>query len=164
MKDVANLSLLVRLPLIVMRYSSRLSVVVLIGLSSITYSWAAQDAPLVVVVNQASGVNQLSKKEVVDIFMGRYNRFPNGQIAYPVDLPSGSIEKTHFYKLLVNQSERKIQSYWSRLLFSGRAKPPEASESLPDAVNYVVSNEEAIAYLPRTLITPEMKIVFQFSS
>lgn len=164
MKEVATLSLLTRIFQVMMRRLSRLVVCVLFCLFNAAYSWAAPDEPLVVVVNQASGVDTLTKKEVVDIFMGRYNRFPNGQVAYPVDLPSGSSGKSHFYMQLVNQSERKIQSYWSRLLFSGRAKPPEASASLPDVVNYVESNEEAIAYLPRTLITPEMKIVFQFSS
>ncbi|WP_218310784.1 hypothetical protein [Alteromonas antoniana] len=164
MKEVAIFSLLTRLLQVMVQRASWLMVCILLCLSSATVSQAAQDEPLVVVVNQASGVDTLTKKEVVDIFMGRYNRFPNGQVAYPVDLPQGSSGKSHFYMQLVNQSERKIQSYWSRLLFSGRAKPPEASESLPDVVNYVVSNEEAIAYLPRTLITSEMKIVFQFSS
>lgn len=164
MKKVATLSLLYRLAQLMMQCASRLLVCVLCCLFITANSLAAQDESLVVVVNQASGVDALTKKEVVDIFMGRYNRFPNGEIAYPVDLPSGSSGKARFYMQLVNQSERKIQSYWSRLLFSGRAKPPEASESLPEVVNYVVSNEEAIAYLPRTLITPEMKIVFQFSS
>ncbi|WP_414830178.1 hypothetical protein [Alteromonas sp. H39] len=164
MKYVVTTSLQTRLSQLVMLSASRLMIGVLFCLSITPYGLAAQDESLVVVVNQASGVETLTKKEVVDIFMGRYNRFPNGQIAYPVDLPSGSSGKSYFYKQLVNQSERKIQSYWSRLLFSGRAKPPEASKSLPDVVNYVVSNEEAIAYLPRTLITPEMKIVFQFSS
>lgn len=162
MNDDPILAPLIRLSRLIAQSASRMVICALLCLSSLS-SWAAEGA-LVVVVNQASGIDSLTKKEVVDIFMGRYNRFPNGEMAYPIDLPSGSTGKSYFYKQLVNQSERKIQTYWSRLLFSGRAKPPETGESVPDVVNYVLSNKEAIAYLPRPMITPEMKIVFQFSS
>ncbi|WP_100658771.1 hypothetical protein [Alteromonas flava] len=117
---------------------------------------------LVVVVNKNSNIAELSKKEVIDIYMGRYVRFPNGDPVKPIDFPENSNTKQQFYKLLVNQDERKIKSYWSRLLFSGRAKPPVETSDAAEVVELLVNKTDSLAYVDRSLVTPEMKIVYQF--
>jgi hypothetical protein len=115
---------------------------------------------LVVVVNAASSVQNLSKKQVIDIYMGRFNTFPDGTAAQPIDFPSGSREKQLFYERLVGKDEQKVKAYWSRLLFSGRATPPVKAESKLDVIN-LISNQH-LAYLDARDVTPEMKIVYQF--
>lgn len=118
--------------------------------------------PLVVVVNKTNEISQLSKKQVIDIYMGRYLSFPDGKSVSPIDFPANSDIKQSFYLMLVNQSERKIKSYWSRLLFSGRAKPPIEAKSQENAIFLVEQTSDAIAYLLREQVTSEMKIVYQF--
>ncbi|WP_240615599.1 hypothetical protein [Alteromonas facilis] len=117
---------------------------------------------LVVVVNKNSAVEELTKKEVIDIYMGRYVSFPNGEPAKPIDFPANSEIKQRFYQMLVNQDERKIKSYWSRLLFSGRAKPPIETDSSDEVVTLLSTEYSGLAYVERELVTPEMRIVYQF--
>ena len=127
------------------------------------YTDEAVTRDVVVVVNKANNVDALSKKQVIDIYMGRYVSFPDGSPAEPVDFPSNTNEKATFYLTLVNKEERKIKSYWSRLLFSGRAKPPIEADSFQDVVSFVEQNQDAIAYIPRSGVTSEMKIVYDFN-
>ncbi|MDM7862341.1 hypothetical protein QTP81_17165 [Alteromonas sp. ASW11-36] len=117
---------------------------------------------LVVVVHAGNAIEALSKKQVIDIYMGRYSSFPNGQPAAPIDFPDESVEKALFYQLLVNQDLRKIRSYWSRLLFSGRAKPPRELETASEIAQYLDTDINTLAYVPRSQVTTEMKIVYQF--
>ncbi len=121
----------------------------------------AMRAQLVVVVNKESNIQSLTKKEIVDIYMGRYQSFPNGSPALPIDFPAQTEIKSDFYAKLVNLSENKIQSYWSRLLFSGRAQPPKILDNSQQIVELLSENNAAIAYIPEQYVTEEMKIVYQ---
>lgn len=101
----------------------------LIALVGVGVSVQAQESnpsnpdSLVVVVSTQNAIDNLDKKQLIDIFMGRFKSFPNGDSVTPIDYFAGSSQRKAFYELLVGKSERKINAYWSRLLFSGRATP-----------------------------------------
>lgn len=130
-------------------------------LSMLLLSVNASTTEFVVVVNKDNTINTLSKREVIDIYMGRYLTFPDGEKSQPLDLPAQSALKNDFYKKLVNKNEQKINAYWARLLFSGRAKPPSPSTSVEDALNKVAASQFAIGYIPRSQITDAVKVVYQ---
>lgn len=140
----------------------RNSMSLLIPFCLIFSSYLHANESLVVVVNKANQISLLSKKQIIDIYMGRYLSFPDGESVSPIDFPTNSNIKQQFYLQLVNQNERKIKSYWSRLLFSGRAKPPKEAQSLENAIVLIEQTSDAIAYLSREQVTSEMKIVFEF--
>ena len=94
--------------------------------------------------------------------MGRYLTFPDGEVSQPLDLPAQSTLKNDFYHQLVNKSEQKINAYWARLLFSGRAKPPSQTTSVEDALNKVEASKFAIGYIPKSQVTDTVKVVYQF--
>lgn len=118
---------------------------------------------LVVVVNKNNTTNSLSKNEVIDIYMGRYITFPDGGNAKPLDLPSQSDYKNAFYLQLVKQTESKINAYWARLLFSGRAKPPESVSSVEEALQQLQNSEKVIAYIPESEMTDNLKVVYRLN-
>jgi hypothetical protein len=132
----------------------------LVGIVTPTFSQNADS--LVVVVNSKSPTNSLTKKELIDIYMGRFNKFPNGESVTPIDFNSGSIHREMFYESLVAKSERKINAYWSRLLFSGRATPPQKAASASDVASIIQNNTNALAYLLASDVQPGMKIVYEF--
>lgn len=43
------------------------------------------DTDLVVVMNTNSGIERLSRDQVINIFLGRFRQLPNGATALPVD-------------------------------------------------------------------------------
>ena len=124
--------------------------------------YSIQSNALVVIVNKNCNINSLTKRQVVDIYMGRFNTFPNGENVTPVDLPSQSVLKSQFYMQLVQQNEKKINSYWARLLFSGSAKPPKIIESVDDIISQILKNNEMMAYIPESEVKQGVKVVFKF--
>ncbi|WP_223271547.1 hypothetical protein [Colwellia hornerae] len=133
----------------------------MIGLA--LFNLDAVSTEFVVVVNKDNAINSLSKREVIDIYMGRYLTFPDGEMAQPLDLPSESLLKNDFYLQLVNKNEQKINAYWARLLFSGRAKPPISAISIEDALKKLDSSPYSIGYIPVNQLTDAVKVVYRFN-
>ncbi|MBE3673986.1 MULTISPECIES: hypothetical protein [Pseudoalteromonas] len=139
-----------------------LFITALLPLCLLFMSFYAKSTEFVVVVNKSNAINALSKREIIDIYMGRYLTFPDGETSKPLDLPAQSTLKNDFYLQLVNKNEQKINAYWARLLFSGRAKPPTPSTSVEDAINKIAASQFAIGYIPLSQVTDEVKVVYTF--
>ena len=117
---------------------------------------------LVVVVGKNNSINSLSKTQIIDIYMGRYSTFPNGIAAKPLDRIAGSPEKQQFYQALVNKNEAKINAYWARLLFSGRASPPSNFATDTEMLEELRSSAQAIGYVLESEVDDSMKVVYRF--
>lgn len=124
---------------------------------------AAARADLVVVANPKSGIDRMTREEVVFVFMGRWRHLPSGIAALPVDQPIDSSERTAFYRQLVNKSPSEIKAYWSRLIFSGGSRPPVVPDSREEQARILASTPGAIGYLERSAVDSRVKIVFDFS-
>lgn len=120
-------------------------------------------ADLVVVTNPKSGIDRMSREEVVFVFLGRWRQLPSGIAAVPIDLPIDSPELAAFYRQLVSKSPSEIKAYWSRLMFSGGARPPISPDSHEEQIRILASTPGAIGYLDRSAVDNRMKIVFDFS-
>ena len=134
-----------------------LSAVILIA------SRSADAAGLAVIVNPQSGVQQMSKAEVIHIFMGRQKRLPSGAKAVAVDQGAETAAKADFYARLVGKDLSEINSYWARLIFSGQGSPPMQAESADDVVEIVGNNKGAIGYVDSGQADERVKIVFTLS-
>ena len=117
---------------------------------------------IVVVTNHNNNVQELDKKGLINLFMGKYSAFPNGQQATPIDVELDEKLKAQFYEALVGLPLARINAYWSRLKFSGRVKPP-AIEQTVDAVRQRLEDDEsALAYIYESNVTDKMKVVYRF--
>src|SRR5205807_3180835 len=107
---------------------------------------AVQAQALVVIVNPSVGVQHLSRREALDIFLGRYRTFPSGASALPIDLDVNSSERKQFYLVLAHKEASDMSSYWARLTFSGKISPPFSVADARMALDLVANNVNAIAY------------------
>lgn len=122
------------------------------------------EGELLVVVSRESRVESLTKIEVVDLFMGRYVNFPNGDKAKVFDLAPQSEIKGQFYQRLVSRTEAQIDAYWARLLFSGRNSPPEETESPGQLIEELVNSSQGIGYISSQDLTDSLKVVYRFEA
>ena len=121
-------------------------------------------AALIVVVNKNNPLETLSSRQITDIYMGRFNSYPNGHIANTTDYPQDSQIKIEFYSRLVGKSIAQINAYWARLLFTGKAEPPTTKLSGIEIVTFVQNNKNAIAYLDDTTMIGNLKVVYRFEN
>jgi ABC-type phosphate transport system substrate-binding protein len=122
---------------------------------------ATDASSIVVVVNPQSGVDKLTRDEIIDIFLGRYRKLPSGKMALPIDVSEANPERALFYQLLVKKSPAEMSSYWARLVFSGRTSPPFQVPDAKTVLELVQSSPNAIAYVNRSAVTAEVKVVFE---
>ncbi|MDQ5911063.1 MAG: hypothetical protein QG599_3160 [Pseudomonadota bacterium] len=120
----------------------------------------AETCDLVVIVNPQSGVEQLTKAEVINIFLGRQKKLPSGKAALAVDLNSANAEKQQFYAQLVSKELAEINSYWARLIFSGQGSPPRQAEATDEVLDIVENNIGAIGYVKSAQVNPRVKVVY----
>jgi len=123
------------------------------------FSIQAQE-PIAVVVNKANPVDQLTRSELIDLFMGKYVAFPDDSKAMPVELKGENDLKVNFYQNLVGMPLSRVNAYWSRLRFTGRKRVAIFQANEADLVDYIIANEQAIGYVPQSLITEDLKVVY----
>ncbi len=116
-------------------------------------------ADMVVVTNASNGVSQLSKTEIINIFMGRFQKLSPSISAFPVD---NVLLRPKFYQLLVGKAPSEINSYWARLVFSGRASPPRQISEPLELLDIVQNNKGAITYINQAAVDDTVRVVYAF--
>ena len=116
-------------------------------------------ADFYIVVHASNPQRALTQKEAVDLFMGRSRAFANGDFALIFDLPRDNPRRGAFYQSLTGMSVAQVNSYWSRLMFSGQSVPPQ---SLPDETamtGILRRNPSALGWLSKEPIDAGLRTV-----
>jgi|SRR5882757_1874951 len=134
--------------------------VVLAGFA-LTLSLAAggSSADVVAVVSANSTIMTLSKAQVTDIFLGRVSRFPDGAQAVPIDQAEGSVVRDQFYVRVAGKSPAQIKAFWSKIIFTGRGRPPKAVSNSIDVKKRIAENPAAIGYIESQLVDDTVRVV-----
>ena len=140
-----------------MTFFARISLCVLTLVVSLAANVAWAD--VVPVVSARSAVDELSKSQVVDIFLGKTDRFPNGEPAVPIDQAEGSEVRDAFYVQFANRSAAQLKAYWSKIVFTGKGQPPREVSPSEKVKKVVASNPHLIGYIERSDVDSNVKIV-----
>lgn len=130
----------------------------LVGLALSMGAGAAM-ADVVVVVSAKSSVTTLSKNQIVDIFLGKTSRFPNGSVAVPIDQEEGIAAREQFYSEFASKSAAQLKAHWSKIIFTGRGQPPREASSVIELKKLIVTNANSIGYIDRDLVDDSVRIV-----
>ncbi|MBQ1782055.1 MAG: phosphate ABC transporter substrate-binding protein [Gammaproteobacteria bacterium] len=108
------------------------------------------DAGVVLVGNPAIG-GTLTADQASALYLGKGNKLPNGSPAVVYELENGNALRVDFHDKVTGKSEAQLQSYWSRLVFTGKGSPPtqlantglmkSTIASTPNAVGYIDESE-----------------------
>lgn len=116
-------------------------------------------AEIAIVVSPDSPVASLTKEDVEKIFLGKTKKFPDGSSAMPLDLSEGSAVREEFYSKVINKTASQLNSYWSRLIFTGKGKPPRAVEDADELMDEVGDGDEAVGYMDASKVDDRVKVV-----
>lgn len=115
-------------------------------------------AEVVVVVSSRNPIKTLSRAQIIDIYLGRMNRFPNGNPVTPIDL-SESSPRDEFYSRYLERSPSQIKAHWAKLIFTGRGQPPPTVSSGDAMAESVAENPNAIGYLSPDFLDERLRVV-----
>jgi ABC-type phosphate transport system substrate-binding protein len=116
-------------------------------------------ADTVAVVSSNSAIATLSKTQLADIFFGRTNHFPNGLSAVPVDQVEGSSTRDEFYVLIAGRSAAQVKAYWSKIIFTGRGRPPRTVQDGTAMKKLIHDDPAAIGYIDAKLVDDTLRVV-----
>lgn len=110
-------------------------------------------ADVVVVVSAKSATKTLSIEEVSDIFLGK------SAAMTPIDNADKSGIRGNFYLKVTGKSESQVKAVWSRIMFTGRGRPPREMQSDDEVVKAVAADPTAIGYVDKTMADASVKVV-----
>jgi len=117
-------------------------------------------ADVVAVVSAKSPVTTtLSKSQVVDIFLGKASRFPDGSQAVPIDQVEGSAARDEFYLKFSGKSPAQLKAHWSKIIFTGRGQPPREVSNSIEVKKFLNENPNAIGYIEQSAVDGSVKVL-----
>jgi ABC-type phosphate transport system substrate-binding protein len=120
---------------------------------------ATARSDVVAVVSAKSTITVLNKSQAADIFLGKVTRFPGGSAATPID-QEGRLIREQFYAMLVDQSPAQIKAYWSKIIFTGRGRPPQEVADSVEMKKMLAVNPGAIGYLDSHDVDATVRVLF----
>ncbi|WP_426992883.1 hypothetical protein [Methylomonas sp. CM2] len=124
------------------------------------WQMAAGQPRIAVIVHPDNGFADMSRKQIVDIYLGRLVSLPNNRIPLPLDQQGGSPLRERFYETLTEKPLAQINAYWARLMFSGRATPPRMLPDSASVLETVSQNRDAIGYVEDDKVSPSVRVLF----
>jgi ABC-type phosphate transport system substrate-binding protein len=138
----------------------RLHRIGLVGLTlTVGLGGSVLSADVVPVVSSRSAITTLSKSQIVDIFLGRRTRFPDGTVAVPIDQTEGSAVRDQFYSSIADMSAAQLKAFWSKIIFTGRGQPPLAVPTSLEAKKALAANPSAISYIDSSQVDDGVRVV-----
>lgn len=115
---------------------------------------------IAVVGNHDGDVGSLTRKQVVDIYMGRTSALANGAFPLPMDY-QGNIElRERFYRLMTGKTLAQINAYWARMSFTGQSNPARMLSDQKAMLRAVGKNQDALGYVEKSEVSAAVKTIF----
>lgn len=115
-------------------------------------------AEVAVIVNQTNGAS-VSKADITAIFLGKVKKFSDGSVAVPI--VSGGATSDEFNGKLLGKTSSQLKSYWSKLVFTGKANPPKKVPA-DTVVKLIKTNVNMIGFVDSAGVTADVKVVGTF--
>lgn len=110
-------------------------------------SASSASGELAIIVNASNQADAISVEQVASIFLGKTRSLPDGTKVIPIDQFEGEKPRAEFYSKVVQKSQAQLNSYWSRLIFTGKGQPPFAVTSDTEVLEFIASNPNMIGYV-----------------
>lgn len=123
------------------------------------FSGVAGAGNIAIITHPGSSAVGITANETVRIYLGKSGTFGKDTPAKPVDQKPGSPARIKFYKEVIKLSDRQVKTHWSKLMFSGRGRPPKELDSDIAVKNWVASNPNSLGYVDGSVLDNSVKIL-----
>jgi hypothetical protein len=138
----------------------RILSILLLGFSLLS-NYACAQTSIVVVVNEQSKVQRLTREELSVIYMGNASANTILQTMQVLDVQEGDL-RDKFYLSLMGKTRNQMHAYWARQVFTNRAMPPKEYSEM-SLLELLLKSTTVIGYLSSDKVKPGMRIVLQLN-
>ncbi len=115
-------------------------------------------AEISVIINPGTGVSSASIKMIKKIFLGKKSSI-EGVDVVAVDQEEGSAIRDEFYLKVAKKNAAKLKNYWSKMIFSGKAVPPDVVGDDAAVISWVAKKKNGIGYVNSSSVNGTVKVV-----
>lgn len=133
----------------------------LVLLAALALASPLAHADVVVVMSSEAEVSDLSVAQVSQIFLAKSTSLPGGGAATPIDQEEGSQVRDEFYNKVARRNAAQLNSYWSQLMFTGRAQRPRRVSGDEAVKQAVAADPGAIGYIDASAVDGSVKVVLK---
>ncbi len=144
-----------------MKQIARILALALLALTAAATASEAQPVySFKVVVHPSNPISELAHAELSRLFLKKSTLWAHSGGIVPVDLAPDHPVRQRFSQEIHGREVRRIQNYWQRLIFSGRATPPLELDRESQVLEFVANNRQAIGYVSSTTpVGKDVKVV-----
>jgi ABC-type phosphate transport system substrate-binding protein len=110
-------------------------------------------AELVLVVNPQNPATKMYASQAAQFFLGGSVQFT------PVEQAENSAIRAEFYKKVLEREPGQVQAIWSKIIFSGKGKPPKECKSSAEVKKIISENVNAIGYIEKSAVDDSVKVI-----
>jgi ABC-type phosphate transport system substrate-binding protein len=130
---------------------------VLLCLTTLLLSFTSL-ADVSVIVNSGNG-SAIDDADISRIFLGKVKQFSGGDKITIINLKFKEATRNEFEEKVLKKSASQVKAYWSKLMFSGKGKPPKELGSDKEVIAFVAANPGAIGYIAAASADGSVKVV-----
>lgn len=144
-----------------LRHSHRVRLLAPLGLLFVLVPPAVADQPppFRIVTHPGTRDTHVSRELLANVFLKNITRWPDGEVARPVDLKIDSATRKAFSEAILRRSVAAVKAYWQQRIFSGRGVPPPALDTDQAVLDYVTSHPGAVGYISGATAVGSAKVV-----
>jgi ABC-type phosphate transport system substrate-binding protein len=105
---------------------------------------------IVAITNLAA--TPISKQQIVDLFLGRASAWT------PIDQTVDSEIYVDFYKKATGHDTAQVKAIWSRIVFTGRGRPPKQQPDSAAVKKAIAANPNAVGYIKKSAVDASVKV------
>lgn len=117
------------------------------------------EAELAIIGHPDNAEAALGQSQVTQIYLGKVKHFPGGAPTKPVDQSPDSAARQAFYAKVIGKSETQIKAYWTKMIFSGKANPPQEMGGDQEVKQWVAGHPEALGYIDAKAVDASVKVL-----
>lgn len=138
-----------------MRYTTRLlALTIVLSVMGIT----AAQAELAVIAHPGTSAAGVAPDELARIYLGKTGTL-GGERVTPVDQAEGTPARMKFYRQVVGMDARELKSYWSKLMFTGKGKPPQSLANGRAVREWVAAHPGSLGYVEGSHVDGSVKVL-----
>jgi ABC-type phosphate transport system substrate-binding protein len=112
------------------------------------------NAGVVVVVSAKSTASTMTAEQISQIYLGKSTEMK------PVDTADAPI-RSQFYTKVAGKDDAQVKAIWSKLVFTGKARPPKQLPTSVDVVKAVAADPTALGYVDSAAVDSSVKVVYE---
>ena len=118
-------------------------------------------AAQIVIVTSADGrIGELSRQQAEQLYLGRTRSLPDGTPVALAHQPPGRL-RDRIKEQHTRKNPSQIRAYWSRMVFTGRALPPQQAENVRELGARLMTDPNLIGYLSAADADPRLKVLLK---